>query len=86
MAREIIHYEYDLFVDFNLAALVLHFKLDTVATARLALACKTTYLRPKGMHISNGTSVLTIIADSILSKIDGAVIANLSRSRMSLMF
>jgi CCR4-NOT transcription complex subunit 1 len=49
IAESISSNEGDVFRDFDLATFVAHFKLDPVAKAMLALACRMTDLRPKGL-------------------------------------
>lgn len=48
IAESISTAEGDLFRDFDLATFIAHFKLDSIAKAMLALACRKTDLRPKG--------------------------------------
>jgi CCR4-NOT transcription complex subunit 1 len=49
IAESISSNEGDLFRDFDLAAFISHFKLDSIAKTMLALACRKTDLRSKGM-------------------------------------
>lgn len=48
IAESISSSEGDLFRDFDLSTLTTHFKLDPIAKAMLALACRKTDLRQKG--------------------------------------
>jgi CCR4-NOT transcription complex subunit 1 len=50
IAESISSSEGDLFRDFDLAAFISHFKLDSVAKTMLSLACRKTDLRTKGRH------------------------------------
>jgi CCR4-NOT transcription complex subunit 1 len=50
IAESISSGESETFRDFDLAAFISHFKLDPVAKTTLALACRRTELRQKGIH------------------------------------
>jgi CCR4-NOT transcription complex subunit 1 len=47
----------DLYRDFDLSTFISHFKLDPLAKAMLALACRKTELRQKGNHVAIGACV-----------------------------
>lgn len=59
IAESISSNEGDLFRDFDLAKFVAHFKLDPLATAMLALACRKTDLRQKGKVSLTGLYSMT---------------------------
>jgi CCR4-NOT transcription complex subunit 1 len=50
IAESISSSEGDLFRDFDLSTFISHFNVDTLAKTMLALACRKTDLRQKGMH------------------------------------
>ena len=64
IAESISTTEGDLFRDFDLATFISHFKLDSIAKAMLALACRKTDLRSKGafpslFSLTRGTDILS---------------------------
>jgi CCR4-NOT transcription complex subunit 1 len=57
IAESISSAEGDLFRDFDLSTFLSHFKLDPLAKAMLALACRKTELRQKGNNATIGAYI-----------------------------